>query len=123
MARTAIAITDATTQPPSFTYTIVTMDSVNNNMFLNDGRIQLLVQNPTAGALTITIVSVADKYGRSDTAFTNVSIPASTTKIFGPFVQSVWNQLGADIGNVYVNPSSSLLAAQAIRLAAHGSTP
>lgn len=123
MARTAIAITDATTQPPNVQISTVASDNVNGNMFLNDGRTILLALNSSGGALTITIASIADKYGRSDTALTTLSIPAGVFKFFGPFPQSVWNQLGADIGNIYVNTAASTLQVSAVRLAAHGSTP
>jgi S-formylglutathione hydrolase FrmB len=123
MARTSIAVTDATAQPPTFILSNVAADAVNNNMFLNDGRTVLVVSNGSGGALTVTILSIADKYGRSDTVFTSFSLPAGATRFFGPFPQSVWNQVGSDIGNVYVNPSSASLGVSAIRLAAHGSTP
>jgi hypothetical protein len=120
MPRTAIAITDVTAQPPSVSLLTVAADSVNNNMFLNDGRTILTVSNPTGGALSVTVVSVADRFGRVGDLV--VSIPANTTKIFGPFIQSVWSQSGADIGNVYVNPASASLGVAAFRLAATGAS-
>jgi hypothetical protein len=120
MARTALAITDVTAQPPNVQVGAVAMDAVNNNMFLNDGRIVLIVGNPSGGSLNVTFVSVADRLGRTGDLV--ISIPAGLQRIVGPLPQTGWNQLGTDVGNVYINPGSGLNVAL-FRLAAYGSTP
>src|SRR4051794_29844282 len=100
MPRTAVAVQEVLPQTNAL-LTQVVADAVNNNMFPNDGRTVLIVENPTAGALNITVVSVADQHGRTGDQV--ISIPATSKQVIGPLRQAIWNQFAADIGNVYVN--------------------
>lgn len=53
------------------------MDAGNGNSFVATGKEVLLFQNTDAAAHTITISSVADGLGRTDSSLTNYSIPAN----------------------------------------------
>lgn len=108
MARTAVAVQDISTYPTiGGVVTLTNVDSVNNNMFPNDGRTLLVIYNPTGGALTFTISSVADGIGRTGD-FTNISVPAGGFFVAGPFRKRDFDQTGTDVGNVYVQASSGL---------------
>jgi hypothetical protein len=112
MPRTAVAIQEITPQS-SAAVALATVDAVNNNMFQNDGRTALLIQNPTGGALACTIVSVADQHNRTGDLV--LSLAAGEIRQVGPLRQAIWNQFAADVGNVYVNPAAALKIA-ALRL-------
>lgn len=88
-------------------------DAANGNMFPNDGRTVLIANNPTGGALAITITSVPDEFNR--TGDITVNLAAGETRLFGPLAQRAWNQSTADVGNVYVAPAAGLNLA-AVRL-------
>jgi hypothetical protein len=57
--------------------TPVVMDAVNGNSFIATGQEILLFQNTDSAAHTITISSVTDALGRSDTSLTAYSIAAA----------------------------------------------
>jgi len=67
-------------------------DATNDHEFLNTGRELVLMKNDSAGALTATLVSVADEYGR--TGDKTITTGASDISIFGPFPPSKFNQAG-----------------------------
>lgn len=59
------------------TITPVAMDAVNGNSFPATGQEILLFQNTDASAHTITITSVADNLGRTDSSMNGYSIAAN----------------------------------------------
>ena len=70
-----------------------------NNSFLNDGNSVLFVHNGGAVALTLTLKSAVDPYGRGGSGDTNndevLTVPAGATAVF-PFLNPVaWNSGGA----------------------------
>lgn len=108
MARTAVAVQDISTYPTiGGVVTLTNVDSVNNNMFPNDGRTLLVIYNPTGGALTFTLSSVADGLGRTGD-LTSVSVAAGKVWVGGPFRKRDFDQTGTDVGNVYVQAASGL---------------
>lgn len=68
-------------------------DDVNDHDFTNTGDEILWVQNDGAGTCEVTVVSVADPFGRTgDEVFT---VPATTGRaVAGPFVPTLFNQTG-----------------------------
>ena len=60
--------------------------------FANDGRTKLLVidELATGAGDTITLVGVADKYGRSETTLTR-TVTAKKIYEYGPFDPPLWN--------------------------------
>jgi hypothetical protein len=56
---------------------LVALDNVNGNSFTATGREVLLFQNTDASPHTITLDSVADSLGRTDSSLTAYSIPAN----------------------------------------------
>lgn len=73
-------------------------DDVNDHDFENTGNEILLVKNDSAGALDTTVVSVADKNGRSGDL--TISTGASKISSAGPFPPGLWN---SESGKMYVN--------------------
>jgi len=57
-------------------------DNVNGNSFVCTGREVLVIYNPSAGALTVTITSVDDEKGRSED-ITAYSLAAADFAVFG----------------------------------------
>lgn len=104
MPRTAIAIQEIPFLG-SGAISFAAADAVNGMLFPNDGKTVLLVKNGGASAITLTVVSVADEYGRSGDIAPPVA--AGEERIVGPLRPALFNQRsGADAGKVYVNFSS-----------------
>lgn len=119
MARTAIALTSPPGRYPALPLTadsakipLVAADNVNGNSFTSTGRELLVINNPTAGALTVTVHSVADQYLRSGD-ITAYSIPAGETHVLGPFPGSGWKQSD---GTIWVDYSATGLMVAVLTL-------
>lgn len=100
MPRTAI-----TTQPKGASYpataptlTFVNGDNTNGMSFPSTGKELVLLHNTTGAGVVVTISSVADPFGRSQT-FTK-TVPANGYAMFGPLELLGWRQ--AD-GKVWVD--------------------
>ncbi len=83
--------------------TFTAADAANEMYFDNTSGKVLLVAKCTDGTQkTATILSVADKLGR--TGDKTVTTPATTgLSVYGPFPAEGFNQGGADIGRVHVD--------------------
>ena len=104
MARTAIAVQEIA-YLGSGAINFSAADATNGMMFPNDGRTVLLVKNDGTSAITATVVSVADEYGRTGDIAPTVA--AGEIRIIGPLRSGLFNQKnGADQGKVYVNFSA-----------------
>ena len=80
--------------------------------FAMSGRELLIVRNPTAGALTATITSVADRRKRTGN-ITAYSIGAGELAVFGPFPPEGWQQSD---GQLYIAGSAAGLEFAVLRL-------
>ena len=82
MARTALATlvlkkNNYAVQAGDLALTFAALDQANGNSFTATGREVLVFQNTDAAPHTVTIDSVADAIGRTDSSLTNYSIPAN----------------------------------------------
>ena len=75
-------------------------DNANGNTVVNNGKVALLVKNPTGGAIIVTVVSVPDENGRSGDIVQ--SIPAGGEYAFGLLSPALFNQRSGDVGQVHV---------------------
>jgi hypothetical protein len=68
-----------------------------------DGRTQVLVQNPTGGAITITFDAPgADSFGIVDNIHdVVVSVPAAAWRLFGPFATPRFNDANQRVQMTY----------------------
>jgi P pilus assembly chaperone PapD len=112
MPRTAVNIVDAPFQKEIDNLTTQAGDNTNGMEFSNSGREVIIVRNPTAGALTMTVVSVADKHGR--TGDLSVVVPAAGTGFVGPLQPDLFNQAGT--GKVHLNFSATGLTIAILRV-------
>lgn len=89
-------------------------DITNGNSFPWTGKDIILAQNTDVGAQTVTVSSVADQEGRSDTVLTSVSLTAGGYYIIaGPLPGQGWRQSD---GNIYLSASSVNVKFAIIRL-------
>jgi hypothetical protein len=112
MARAAIAVNAGGVKPNLYTGALSTTqgNSSDNHTLVNTGRTLLHVVNTSGSAVTVTVVSVADS-ATGRTGDIAVSVGNNTTRIFGPFPKSLFNQSGDVINvNVSAGGSSVLLA-------------
>jgi hypothetical protein len=87
--------------------TLTACDAVNGNAFTATGHEILLVQNTDgAGAHTITVSSLPDALGRSDSSLTNYSIPTSGFIAIHLSTLAGWRQA---TGQVFTTCNSNLL--------------
>lgn len=95
-----------------FTFTPLTL--TDGDVFRCTGREILLVYNPSGGALTITITSVDDEYGRAED-ITTYSVGAGEWSVFGVGLtnQKGWKNAS---GNIRITGSSADLDAVVLRL-------
>jgi hypothetical protein len=93
-----------------------TNDSVNGNMFLNDGKTILIINNPLGAIWSASIITVSDNYGRLDTALQSFNIGIGGYAFVGPLDRRIWNQRSTDTGYVYVSIPQAGLKLAAIRL-------
>lgn len=76
------------------------VDAVNGNMFPNDGQVELRVKNGSGSPVTVTVVSVADAYGRTGDIVQVIA--AGAEYAFGDLAPALFNQRTVDVGNVHV---------------------
>lgn len=77
------------------TVTPAAMDSVNGNSFQATGQEVLFFYNSGASAYTVTVTSVPDSLGRSDTSLTLYSIPAGGFAAIQMKTVAGWLQSGS----------------------------
>lgn len=85
---------------------------VDGASFPLTGREVLLVRNPTAGALTVTVSSTADAQKRLGD-ITGYSVAPSAVAVLGPFPTTGWRQSN---GNLYFAASAATLEFAVLRL-------
>lgn len=77
-------------------------DAANDHYFLNSGRELVIMRNTNGTPKTATVVSVADRHGRSGDK--TITCPATTgVSIYGPFAPSLFGQRGTDRGRVHID--------------------
>lgn len=89
-------------------------DSANGNTVVNNGKVVLLVKNPTGGAITVTAVSVPDENGRTGDLV--AAIPAAGEYAFGLLSPALFNQRSGDVGQVHVTFSGAGCTMVALQL-------
>src|SRR5579859_4844793 len=94
--------------------TYAATDNVNGNAIANDGKVAILVKNPTGGSITVTISSVPDAYGRTGDIVQ--AIAAGAEFAFGLLDPSLFNQRSVDVGEVHVSFSATGCTMAAIQL-------
>ena len=99
-------------QAGDLTFTPVALDASNGNSYVATGREILIFENTDTAAHTITITSVSDALGRSDTSLTSYSIAASGFAVIQMNVLAGWLETG---GLVYLATSSALVKVQVLR--------
>ena len=109
MARTTIPVDIIPANGGQVTLTGVPSDPANGLQFANNGNVILVFENNSAGAVTATIASVVDQFGRLGDR--TVTVPPlaggfSGKAVAGPFPPSLWNQ-GA---GAFTNVDSAALA-------------
>lgn len=120
MARTTL--TKSTALGPFGAYTgtaarltMAAGDNANGNQFAVGPRELVVAHNTSAGALTLTVTSVADARTGRTGDITTYSIPAGEYAIFGPFGNDGWGQSD---GYVYLTPSATTLKLGVVSLPA-----
>lgn len=89
-----------------------TLDNTNGNVWVGTGRDLLVIQNPTAGAITVTLTSAPDATKRkSDITTYSLGIGEFMTFWYGNLVG--WDQGG---GQVYVDCSATGLKGLIFRI-------
>jgi hypothetical protein len=83
-------------------------DATNDHYFDNtSGRVTLLIRNDHTVAQVVTVISVADLYGRTGDLAPSVDPTgggASSVGVVGPLPPAAFNQRGAgDLGRVHVD--------------------
>jgi hypothetical protein len=99
-------------QAGDLTVTPAAMDASNGNSYVATGQEILLFENSDTAAHTITITSVADALGRSDTSLTTYSIAASGFAAIQMKYLAGWLETGALI---YLTTSSALVKVAVLR--------
>lgn len=90
------------------------VDNTNGNSWSGNGRDLMVIQNPTVGAITITLTSVADQLGRKGD-ITAYSIPANTGFMFFWFGSLIgWAQDAQ--GTIYLDASATGLKIKVLRI-------
>lgn len=90
------------------------VDNTNGNYWLGNGRDLLMIENPTAGAVTVTLTSIADQFGRKGD-ITAYSIPANTGHMFFWFGSLIgWAQDAQ--GTIYLDASATGLKVKILRI-------
>jgi hypothetical protein len=74
------------------------------DMFANNGNMTFRVKNGSGAGVTVTIVSVADPYGRTGDQV--VVVAAGAEVEFGPLNPALWNQRSGDVGFVHITYSA-----------------
>jgi hypothetical protein len=95
-------------QAGDLTVAPVAMDATNGNSFIATGREILFFQNGDSAAHTVTVTSVADKLGRTDSSLASYSIPGNGFAFIQMKEINSWIQPGTN-GAVYLATSSALV--------------
>jgi hypothetical protein len=98
-------------QAGDLTVTLTAMDASNGNSYVATGTEILIFQNTDTAAHTITINSVADALGRTDTSLTTYSIAASTVAAVQMSSLTGWQSGGL----VTMTTSSNLVKVAVLR--------
>ena len=88
------------------------MDASNGNSFPGTGQEILFFQNTDSSAHTVTITSVADQLGRTDTSLTTYSIPANGFAFIQMSQLTGWLEAG---NLVFLATSSALVKVAVLR--------
>ena len=99
-------------QAGDLTVTPAAMDASNGNSFPLTGSEILLFQNTDSSPHPITISSVADALGRTDTSLTTYSIAANTIAMIQINTLIGWSQPGA---LMFLATSSALIKVAVLR--------
>ena len=83
--------------------TFVAATPASDEQVVHTGKEMIIAQNTTGGALTVTVTSVADPFGRTKHIAAD-SIGANAFKIYGPFATTGWQQTD---GNLYFEASGA----------------
>jgi hypothetical protein len=119
MSQTALAVVplkqnNYAVQAGDLAAAFVAMDASNGNSYLATGQEVLVFQNTDSVAHTVTITSVPDALGRSDTSLTSYSIPANSFAAIQMKTLLGWIESGQLI---YLATSSALVKVAALRYA------
>lgn len=101
-----------TANAADFAFTAAGASFADGFSFPQTGRELLLIRNPTGGALTVTLSSVAAKRTKRTGDVTAYSVGASEFAVFGPFSADGWKQTD---GNVYGAASAATLELAVIK--------
>lgn len=89
-----------------------TLDNTNGNVWVGTGRDLLVIQNPTAGAITITLTSSADSANRkADISTYSLGVGEFMAFWYGSLVG--WDQGG---GQLYIDCSATGLKGMIFRI-------
>lgn len=89
-----------------------TLDNTNGNVWVGTGRDLLVIQNPTAGAITVTLTSSVDSQNRKgDITTYSLGIGEFMTFWYGSLVG--WDQGG---GQLYIDCSATGLKGMIFRI-------
>lgn len=89
-----------------------TLDNTNGNVWVGTGRDLLVIQNPTAGAITITLTSSADSANRkADISTYSLGVGEFMAFWYGSLVG--WDQGG---GQIYIDCSATGLKGMIFRI-------
>lgn len=89
-----------------------TLDNTNGNVWVGSGRDLLVIQNPTAGAITVTLTSSADSANRKgDISTYSLGVGEFMSFWYGSLVG--WDQGG---GQVYIDCSATGLKGLIFRI-------
>ncbi|WP_447978080.1 hypothetical protein [Candidatus Nitrospira bockiana] len=89
------------------------VDNANGNVFVGNGRDLLLIQNPTAGAITFTLTSSNDPQNRKSD-ITNYSLGAGLFAFFWFGSIIGWAQDAA--GSIYLDAGGAGLKCKVLRI-------
>lgn len=79
------------------TVTMTACDSTNGNQYTYTGRDVLVMQNTDTSAHAITVNTIADPYGGTNTTLTSYSLPASSISAVQMKYSQGWSQTGGVI--------------------------
>lgn len=79
------------------TVTMAACDTVNGNQFNWTGREVLILQNTDTSAHAISVNTIADPYGGTNSSLTNYSLPASSISAIQMKYAQGWLQSGSVI--------------------------
>lgn len=108
MARTALTVTDVPLNGQVDPVSFDNGDAANDHVLNNDGKTVVILDNDTAGAASVTVVSVADEAGR--TGDITVSLASGDTAFVGPFPGRWWNQAGTQDVQINVDAAINIAA-------------